>query len=176
MRQAVRESSEVLTRYFGGLIVQLFSFSLVVMVLLWMLGVKNAVLIAAFGGIFNIIPYIGPIIGNVFGCFITLSSNLDSPIDQLGIQLIKVIATFSVAQFLDNNILGPYIFSKSVRAHPLEIFLVTLAAAQVGGVLGMILGIPVYTVLRVLARTFLGKFKLIQRWTDHLDQESPEDA
>jgi len=176
VRQAVRESSEVLTRYFGGLIVQLFSFSLMIMALLWVLGVKNAVLIGAFGGIFNIIPYIGPIIGNVFGCFITISSNLDLPIDQLGIQLVKVIATFSAVQFIDNNILGPYIFSKSVRAHPLEIFLVTLAAAQVGGVLGMILGIPVYTVLRVLARTFLGKFKIIQRWTYHLDEENPEDT
>jgi predicted PurR-regulated permease PerM len=176
VRQAVRESSEVLTRYFGGLIVQLFSFSLMIMALLWILGVKNAVLIGAFGGIFNIIPYIGPIIGNVFGCFIAISSNLDLPIDQLGIQLVKVIATFSAVQFIDNNILGPYIFSKSVRAHPLEIFLVTLAAAQVGGVLGMILGIPVYTVLRVLARTFLGKFKIIQRWTYHLDEENPEDA
>lgn len=176
VRQAVRESSEVLTRYFGGLIVQLFSFSLMIMALLWILGVKNAVLIGAFGGIFNIIPYIGPIIGNVFGCFIAISSNLDLPIDQLGIQLVKVIATFSAVQFIDNNILGPYIFSKSVRAHPLEIFLVTLAAAQVGGVLGMILGIPVYTVLRVLARTFLGEFKIIQRWTYHLDEENPEDT
>ncbi|MFZ4632685.1 MAG: AI-2E family transporter [Saprospiraceae bacterium] len=176
VKSAVKDSSEVLTRYFGGLIVQLLSFSTMVMILLWLFGVKNAVLIGAFGGIFNIIPYLGPIIGNVFGCFITISSNLDLPINELGILLVKVIATFSIVQFIDNNFLGPYIFSKSVKAHPLEIFLVTLASAQVGGVLGMILGIPVYTILRVLAREFLGEFKVIQRWTGRLDDVIVEAA
>lgn len=176
VQQAVRDSSTALTNYFGGLVVQLTSFSLVVSVLLWVLGVReNTLLLGAIGGLFNVVPYVGPLVGNIFSCFITIASHLDLPLFDLAILLAKVVASFAIAQFIDNNLLGPYIFSRSVQAHPLEIFLVTLAAAQVGGVVGMILAIPVYTILRVLARTFLSEFKLVQRWTDHLSAEKEVD-
>ncbi|HND88217.1 MAG TPA: AI-2E family transporter, partial [Saprospiraceae bacterium] len=130
----------------------------------------NALLIGAFGGIFNVIPYVGPIMGLVFGGFITISSNLDLEMTLLLPMLVKVAAAFMGTQFVDNNFLGPLIFSKSVQAHPLEIFIVTLIAAKVGGVLGMILGIPVYTVLRVIARVFFSRFKVVQRLTEHLEE------
>lgn len=170
VRQAIRESSDVLTRYFSGLLLQLASFSLMIAVLLWIMGVPNALLIGAFGGIFNVIPYVGPIMGLVFGCFITISSNLDLDIAMMLPLLAKVTAAFLTTQFVDNNLVGPLIFSKSVQAHPLEIFLVTLIAAKVGGVLGMVVGIPVYTVLRVIARVFFSRLKVVQRLTEHLDE------
>lgn len=168
VERAVQESSEALTRYFGGLVMQLAVFSLVLSALLWILGVKNAMLIGAFGGLFNIVPYIGPIIGMVFGVFITASSNLDLEIAQMVPMLLKVALAFMATQFIDNNFTGPMIFSKNVQAHPLEIFIVTLAAAQLGGVVGMIIGIPAYTVLRVIARTFFSEFKVVKRLTRHL--------
>ena len=170
---AVQESSEMLTRYFSGLALQLAVFSLVLSVLLWILGVKNALLIGAFGGLFNVIPYVGPIIGMVFGGFITISSNLDMDFALMWPMLLKLAAAFMATQFLDNNIVGPMIFSKSVMAHPLEIFIVTLVAAKLGGVLGMVIGIPVYTILRVVARTFFSEFKVVQRLTDSME-EKPE--
>lgn len=171
---AVQGSSEMLTRYFGGLAAQLAAFSLVLSILLWVLGVNNALLIGVFGGIFNIVPYIGPIIGMLFGAFITVSSNLDSDLALLLPMLLKLAAAFMATQFLDNNFVGPMIFSKSVQAHPLEIFIVTLIAAKLGGVIGMVVGIPVYTVLRVIARTFFSEFKVVQRLTDHLEEEEKE--
>ena len=66
------------------------------------------------------------------------------------------------------------IFSKSVMAHPLEIFIVTLVAAKLGGVIGMVVGIPAYTVLRVIARTFFSEFKLVQRLMGHLETGKEE--
>lgn len=168
VQHAVEESSEMLGRYFSGLAAQLFIFSLVLSVLLWIFGVKNALLIGAFGGLFNIVPYIGPIIGMVFGVFITASSNLDLEFAQMLPMLLKVMGAFMVTQFIDNNFTGPMIFSKSVQAHPLEIFIVTLVAAKLGGVVGMVIGIPAYTVLRVIARTFFSEFKVVQRLTGHL--------
>jgi len=167
---AVNESSIVLTRYFRGLLIQLAVFSFATTVILWMLGVKNALLIGAFGGIFNVIPYIGPILGMVLGGFITISSNLDSDLSLILPMLLKVMGTFFAVQALDNNIVGPMIMSKSVQAHPLEIFIVTLAAAKLGGVVGMVIGIPVYTVLRVIARNFFSQFKLVQRLTGRLEE------
>ncbi|MFN0036847.1 MAG: AI-2E family transporter [Saprospiraceae bacterium] len=171
VKQAVQDSSQLLTRYFGGLLVQLAVFSLLTTAILWILGVKNAVLIGSFGGIFNVIPYVGPIMGMVFGGFITVSSYLDSDMALMLPMLLKVAATFIVVQAIDNNFVGPLIMSKSVQAHPLEIFLVILAAAKIGGVVGMVVGIPVYTVLRVVARTFFSQFKVVQRLTDRLDED-----
>ncbi len=161
----------MLSRYFGGLAAQLTVFSLVLSFLLWILGVKNALLIGAFGGLFNIVPYVGPIIGMVFGVFITASSNLDMDLGQLLPMLLKVAASFMATQFLDNNFTGPMIFSKSVQAHPLEIFIVTLVAAKLGGVIGMVIGIPVYTVLRVIARTFFSEFKVVKHLTGRMDEQ-----
>jgi len=171
VQHAVEESSGMLARYFGGLAAQLTVFSLVLSALLWIFGVKNALLIGAFGGLFNIIPYVGPIIGMVFGVFITASSNLDLELALMMPMLLKVAIAFMATQFLDNNFTGPMIFSKSVQAHPLEIFIVTLVAAKLGGVIGMVVGIPVYTVLRVIARTFFGEFKVVKHLTGHLDEQ-----
>lgn len=165
VQTAVNESSQVLTRYFRGLLIQLGAFSLVTTLILWILGIKNAVLIGAFGGIFNVIPYIGPALGMIFGTFITISSNLDADLAQILPMLVKVVVTFFTVQAIDNNLVGPMIMSKSVQAHPLEIFIVTLVAAKMGGVVGMVIGVPVYTVLRVVARTFFSEFKLVQRLT-----------
>lgn len=168
VERAVHESSEMLTRYFGGLTIQLAVFSAILSILLWILGVKNPLLLGVFGGLFNIVPYVGPIIGMVFGLFITASSNLDLEFAQMLPMLLKVVAAFMVTQFIDNNFTGPMIFSKSVQAHPLEIFIVTLVAAKLGGIVGMIIGIPAYTVLRVIGRTFFSEFKLVQKLTGHL--------
>ncbi|MBV6442919.1 MAG: AI-2E family transporter [Haliscomenobacteraceae bacterium CHB4] len=171
VRHAVQESSDMLSRYFTGLVAQLAVFSLVLTILLWIFGVSNALLIGVFGGLFNIVPYVGPIIGMVFGLFITVSSHLDADFALLLPMLLKVVGAFMATQFLDNNFTGPMIFSKSVQAHPLEIFIVTLVAAKLGGVIGMVIGIPVYTVLRVVARTFFSEFKVVQRLTEHLEEE-----
>ncbi len=142
-----------------------------VTLILWALGIDNALLIGAFGGIFNVVPYVGPILGMIFGAFITVSSHLDVEFAMLLPMLLKVLAAFMITQMIDNNFLGPMILSKSVQAHPLEIFIVTLIAAKLGGVVGMVIGIPVYTVLRVVARIFFGEFKLVQRLTVHLSEE-----
>lgn len=171
VQTVVNESSTVLTRYFRGLLIQLAVFSVATSILLWVFGVKNAILIGAFGGVFNVIPYVGPILGMIFGAFITISSNLDADLGLILPMLLKVAFVFMAVQALDNNLIGPMILSKSVQAHPLEIFIVTLAAAKIGGVVGMVIGIPVYTVLRVVARIFFSEFKLVQRLTDRKEEE-----
>ena len=100
---------------------------------------------------------------------ITISSNLDISFYSELLPKMGIIAiVFACMQFLDNFIIQPNIFSKSVKAHPLEIFIVVLMGAQVGGVVGMILAIPVYTVIRVLAKVFLSEFKLVQKITGGL--------
>jgi len=169
VQAAVRSSSQVLTGYFRGLMIQTLVFAFNVTIILWVAGNGNSLLIGVFGGFFNIIPYVGPVMGMIFGLFITLTSNLDIEFALLLPMLLKVAGAFVIVQMIDNNLVGPYIISKSVQAHPLEIFLITLASAKIGGVTGMVIGVPVYTILRVIAREFFSNFKIVQRLTGSLD-------
>jgi predicted PurR-regulated permease PerM len=169
---SVDSSKTMLSRYFRGLLAQMGGFFALVTLILWILGVKNALLIGSFGGLVNAIPYVGPILGFVFGAFITLSSSLEGDFyTQVLPLLIKVGIAFGVAQTIDNLFLQPMIFSNSVAAHPLEIFIVILVGAKLGGVLGMVLAIPAYTVFRVVAKTFFNEFKFVQKITGRMDDD-----
>ena len=175
---AIDESANLLMRYFIGVCVQITIITIFVSSVLGFLGFENSLLIGFFAALMNVIPYIGPILGAAFGIIITisshiikLSSNLDPTISfysdllpQLGI----LVLVFGTMQLLDNLILQPNIFSKSVKAHPLEIFIIILMGAKLGGVLGMVLAIPIYTVLRVLAKVFLSEFKIVQKITQSI--------
>jgi predicted PurR-regulated permease PerM len=133
------------------------------------LGVKNALLIGFFAGIMNVIPYVGPIIAAAVGMVITLSSNMElSFYDEMIPLLTKVGIVFIATRLIDDIILQPNIFSKSVKAHPLEIFIIVLVGAKVGGILGMVLAIPFYTAFRVIGKVFLSEFKVIQSLTRNM--------
>ena len=169
---AVEDASKLLRRYFVGVFAQVSIISVFMWVVLSVIGIKNAILIAFFAALINVIPYVGPIIGAAFGVFITISSNLDLGLDfytEMLPLILKVVAAFGAMQLLDNFLLQPFIFSNSVLAHPLEIFIVILIGAKLSGIMGMILAIPVYTVVRVIARAFLSEFKIVQKLTGHLD-------
>ncbi|MEQ1745038.1 MAG: AI-2E family transporter [Saprospiraceae bacterium] len=171
LANAVEDSGVMLQRYFTGLALQTLAFMAIASLALWLFGVPNALLIGVMGGLFNIVPYIGPIMGIVLGCFFTLSYYIEAEFSMLAPQLLKVAGAFAITQAVDNNFVGPYITSTSIKAHPLEIFIVTLVAAKLGGVIGMVVGIPVYTVLRVVARVFFSEFRLVKQWTSQLDEE-----
>lgn len=174
---AFEQMSNLLIRYFIGIAIQVTIITLYVTLLLTIMGVKNAVLIGFFAAIMNVIPYLGPIIGAAFGIIITISSNLEVPFyDELLPQLGLVGVTFATMQLIDNFILQPNIFSKSVKAHPLEIFLIVLIGAKLGGIPGMVLAIPGYTVLRVVGKVFLSEFKIIERLTRNMDLKPQNDA
>jgi len=159
-------TSNMLIRYFIGVLIQITVITLFVTTLLSILGVKNALLIGFFAALMNVIPYVGPIFGASFAVLITVSSNLDISFYSGMVPLLgKVIVVFAIMQLMDNFILQPNIFSKSVKAHPLEIFLVVLVGAKLGGILGMVLAIPIYTVFRVISKEFLSNFKIIQSLT-----------
>lgn len=166
---ALDDSSRLLRRYFVGVSIQVTTITIFVSLVLTVFGMKNALLIAFFAALINVIPYLGPVIGATFGVLITISSNLDLPFYEEMLPLIFiVIITFAAMQFLDNFVLQPFIFSNSVSAHPLEIFIVILVGAKLSGIVGMVLAIPVYTVIRVIAKSFLSEFRLVQKLTKKL--------
>ncbi len=166
-KNAIQEITRLLRRYFGGILVQITIITIYVTIGLSILGVENALLIGFFAALINVIPYIGPIIGATFGVMLTISTNLDLEFyTQMLPLILKVIAVFASMQLLDNLVLQPWIFSTSVLAHPLEVFIIILMGAKLSGIVGMILAIPTYTVLRVIARTFLSEFEIVRRITE----------
>lgn len=166
---AIDEMSYLLTRYFGGIVIQISIITLIVFLGLSILGVEYALIIAFFAAIINVIPYVGPIIGASFAVAVTLSSGLDLDFyNQTMPLLFKVVIVFGVMQMIDNFLLQPFIFSNSVKAHPLEIFIVILIGAKLGGILGMVLAIPGYTAFRVIAKVFLSEFKVVQKITSRM--------
>ncbi|MEZ4829870.1 MAG: AI-2E family transporter [Bacteroidia bacterium] len=156
----------LLTRYFIGVVVEVLLVGALITLGVSILGVENAILIGFFGGIFNVIPYLGPIIGGIMGIGLTIlgSLNLDF-YDEMVPLVAGVTIVFVVVQLIDNFIFQPMIYSSSVKAHPLEIFLVILIAGNLAGVGGMIAAIPVYTILRVIAREFFDQFEVVRSIT-----------
>jgi len=166
VQHAVEESTTLLVRYFVGLVIQVLILTFTATLILKLFGFKSALLMAICFAILNLIPYLGPILGNLVGVLIVISSNLE--IDFYSMMLPKIVTAvviFGVLQLFDNFILQPNIFSKSVKAHPLEIFLVVLIGAKLGGIPGMVIAIPAYTVIRVLLKVFFSEFEVVKRLT-----------
>jgi len=142
-----------LTRYFVGICIEVGVVFFVNALGLWAINLESFLVIAIFAGIINIIPYVGPLIGIIFGCLIVLTTNYQIPFTTELLPLIGYTCLIMVlTQLLDNIILQPIIYSNSVNAHPLEIFLVILIAGNSYGIIGMIVAIPIYSVIRVIIK------------------------
>jgi predicted PurR-regulated permease PerM len=169
-RTVVDDSRNLLMRYFIGVILEVLAVMLLIAFGLSILGIKNALLIGFFGGIMNIIPYLGPIIGSSIGIFLGITWTLAfGSFNDLLPNIIKMVCVFAIVNFIDNNILVPLIYSKSVKSHPLEIFLVIIIGGGLAGFPGMLLAVPVYTILRVIAREFLQQFRIIKKLTETIE-------
>ena len=169
MKRVLSNSRRLLSRYFIGLVIQISLITLLLTIGLSIFGVKYALTIAFFAAIFNLIPYIGPMIGGAFALLISLLLNVELGFADSSLLLAtQVMGTFIAVQLCDNIIFQPVIFSNSVLAHPLEIFLVISVAGTLAGIPGMILAIPLYTLIRIVAKEFLAGFKVVENLTTRL--------
>ena len=159
-------STELLTRYFIGLAAQVAIITTIITGGLSILGVPNAFLIGFLAGLLNLIPYVGPLLGAGLGLGIILTTHLQDP--ELGGLIGKAALVFLSGQLVDNFFTQPVIFAGSVKAHPLEIFVLISIAGSLAGITGMMLAIPAYSLIRVVAKEFLSGFKVIQALTDEL--------
>lgn len=152
-----------LSRYFLGLLIQVSIITTLVSVGLKLGGFHNTIVIGFFAGLINVIPYLGPIIGLSFGLLLGLAQTLGSTSMELSSAFFIIIGVFGIVQLIDNFLTQPIVFSTSIRAHPLEIFLVISFAASMAGITGMIVAVPVYSVLRLFAAEFFQHVKFV-RW------------
>ena len=163
---SLEKTNHLLSRYFIGLLLQLFIVFLFYIIVLLLFGIPNALIIAFLCAVLNIIPYIGPLIASVLAAILTMLSNLGSDFQsEILPTTIYVLVGFWIVQIIDNNVSQPIIFSKSVSSHPLEIFLVILIAGFIFGILGMIVAVPLYTIFKVIGKEFFPENKIIMLLT-----------
>ena len=169
IEKSISEIKSLLSRYFLGLLFQITILFTIYTIVLLIFGVKDAVVIAFLCALLNLIPYIGPLIGIVLMSFLTMTSYLGEDFSSIIIpKTIYVILGYVFAQLIDNFLSQPYIFSSSVKSHPLEIFLVILSGGILFGIVGMILAIPLYTVIKVFLKVFFSDNKLVKKLTKNL--------
>jgi predicted PurR-regulated permease PerM len=169
VKNVLHKTKIMLSRYFIGLISELLIMMILISIGLYFFGIKNAFFIGFIGGLMNVIPYLGPIIGATIGAVLGISADLGLGMyDNALTTALTVVLVFSATNLIDNFVLQPLIFSKSVNAHPIEIFIVILMAGSLAGIPGMILAVPGYTVLRIVAKEFLSGFKLIDKLTENI--------
>ncbi len=168
VRSGLLKIIKLLSRYFVGLMIEVLSIITLVTLGLWIVGIgfSHAIVIGLVAGFLNVIPYVGPLIGTLFGTVIALATSLTEGVpDNLLWIFIAVLSVFMVAQLIDNFLLQPVIYSNSVNASPLEIFIVILMSGTLWGILGLMIAVPCYTIFRVVAKETSSQVKLIQKIT-----------
>lgn len=168
---AISDIGQLLSRYFSGVVVEMIGVGLLNFLGLFFitrLGFNAAIGIAFLTGILNIIPYVGPLFGGILGTMLAIIVKYSS-VTPIGLNIgfgwfvLILIAIFCFTQLVDNILYQPIIYSSSIKAKPLEIFIVLLIAGHLAGPLGMIIAIPGYTVIRVIAFRFFPDIKAIKR-------------
>ena len=170
-REAYGDIEHLLSRYFIGLIIEMAGVALIDFIGLMFiarLGFNASIGIAVVCGVMNIIPYVGPWLGGAIGTILAITmryfcmggTGLDV---NFWIFIIILVAIFMASQIIDNYIFQPIVYSSSIKANALEVFIVLLMAGHIGGILGMLVAIPCYTVLRVIAGRFFWHIKFVRK-------------
>lgn len=173
--RALYSIKRLLTRYFIGILIQSTCIMILITIGMTIAGIEfqQALVMGLILGILNVIPYVGPWLGLFIAIIMGVASHMNQDFNTVVVPLVTyMIIVEAITHLIDNVVFQPVIFSNSVKAHPLEIFVVVLASGLAAGIPGMILGIPAYTVLRVFAREFFNNFKAVQKITSSLSAEN----
>ena len=165
--RALDSITKLLSRYFAGLLVESLMLMTVVSVVMMLFGmeVSDALIIGLIMGVMNVVPYAGPVIGALISMMLSMLAPIDG---NMLFTVVVLVSTIVVVKLIDDFIIQPTLYSERVQAHPLEVFLVILVAGYIGGVWGMLLAIPLYTILRVFAREFLSEYSIVQKLTNQM--------
>ena len=161
----LQNSRYLISRYFIGLLCEILLVTLLLFAGFSIAGFPNALLLAFCCGVLVIVPYVGAVVGAGISYILLIVSMIGSGAD---FQLLTLTLTFGgvfiATKLIDDFIMQPFIYSKSVKAHPLEIFLVILIAGEVGGIMGMIIAIPLYTLIRIIIKEFYSNSRFVQNF------------
>ncbi len=168
-KKALEKIKNLLSRYFIGLLCQITILLVIYTLVLVMCGVPNAFIIAFLCALLNLVPYLGPIIGAFLISVLTMTSFIDASFSEVIFpKTIYVLLGFTFGQIIDNFFSQPFIFSKTVKSHPLEIFIIIIISGSLFSTIGLILAIPTYTSIKVMLQAFFEENKVVKSLTKNL--------
>lgn len=142
IKNFTRDIDKILSRY----VLSQIELSIIVMImtfaLLTILRVKFAIVLAIINGLFNIIPYFGPILGMLPALIIAL---MDNPL-----KFILTLIALGAVQQIEGNLIAPQLTASSTDIHPLIIIILLVLGEKLGGVVGMILIVPLFVIIKVV--------------------------
>lgn len=156
-REVLSEADNQLSAYIQGQLIVAFFIGLMVYIGFLIIGMDYALLLGVLAMITSVVPYIGPAIAITPAAIIAL---VTSPF-----MLIKLAIVWTVVQLVEGNVISPQVMGKTMYIHPITIIFVLLTAGSLFGLAGVILGIPMYALLRVLVSHFYRLFK--RRYNQH---------
>lgn len=141
-KKVITHIDKVLARYIISQLLLSLIIGILTTISLFVLRVKFSLILGIFNGIFNIIPYFGPIIGGIPAILIAL---MESPNKALW-----TLVVMFIIQQIEGNILSPKITGDSTNMHPIIIIILLLIGEKLGGFIGMIIIVPVAVIIKVI--------------------------
>ncbi|HYE33844.1 AI-2E family transporter [Methylocaldum sp.] len=162
------ESDEVLSAVFRGQFAVMAALGTIYSVGLWLVGLDLALLIGMFSGLISFIPYAGSISGVVAASIAALTQFGDLW------SVVPVLAVFGVGQMLEGVWLTPWLVGNKIGLHPVAVIFAVLAGGQLFGFLGVLLALPVASVIMVLMRHIHSLYKSSDLYGDDVSGEDSE--
>ncbi|KAA0956479.1 AI-2E family transporter [Planococcus kocurii] len=156
-REVFAEADKQLGAYIQGQLIVAFCIGVMVYIGFLIIGMEYALLLGVLAMVTSVVPYIGPAIAIAPAAIIAL---VTSPF-----MLVKLAVVWTVVQLVEGNLISPQVMGKTMFIHPVTIIFVLLTAGSLFGVVGVILGIPMYALVRVLVSHFYKLFK--RRYNRH---------
>lgn len=151
LSEIFRLINEVFSKFIRGQLLEAFCVGVLSSIALSIVGIDYAVVIGLISGICNMIPYVGPLVGTILAAVMGLLSGRP-------IKVIYAIISMLIVQQIDNNLLAPKIVGDSVGLHAVFTMMAILVGGNVGGLLGMLLAVPVAASIRVLFNKWYEKY------------------
>jgi predicted PurR-regulated permease PerM len=151
-RKILVDLDEALSSYIQGQVLVSFCIGVMLFIGYLIIDLDYSLLLAIFSMLTNVIPFIGPILAITPALMIAC---IDSPI-----MAVKVLIVMIIVQQIEGHIISPQVMGRKLEIHPLTIISLLLAAGRIGGVLGLIIAVPVYAVIKVIAHHSYRLWKL----------------
>ncbi len=139
-----------LNRQFGWLLSGMFLSAVIISSLastgLWIIGLEYPILVGVFAGIANLIPYLGPVTGTVAASLVAIMTGAPA------ILFVYILIVFVIVNLLDNVLVQPIVLARAANLHPLIVIFLVLAGSKIGGLIGMLIAVPLVSLLNVVIK------------------------
>ena len=150
LEQFFKDADNAFSGYIRGQFLDALLIGVVSAVALFWAGVPNGILVGLFVSIGNLIPYVGPIVGIAMVVIVCLPTAAFH-------KMLVGLVILAILMFVDGNIVNPKLLSNAVSVHPLLVVAALIAGGAIGGIVGMIVAVPVASLLKVWFNRYLDK-------------------